>query len=106
MSVGKRRLLWLAALAVAAILYLFENSAATLYALLALLLLPLPGALVLRLCRRRLHADIVLPPGTEQGSTLTGKVTLESRLYLPLFVGLRLEIRNLRTDETAVEELQ
>ena len=49
MSVGKRRLLWLAALAVAAILYLFENSAATLYVLLALLLLPLPGALVLRL---------------------------------------------------------
>ena len=106
MSVGKRRLLWLAALAVAAILYLFENSAATLCVLLALLLLPLPGALVLRLCRRRLHADIVLPPGIEQESTLTGKVTLESRLYLPLFVGLRLEIRNLRTDETAVEELQ
>lgn len=105
MSAGKRRLVWLGALTAAAVLYLFDNSAATLCVLTALLVLPLPGALLLPLCRKRLRAALLLPRGAEQGSTVRGKIELSSALYLPLFVNVTLACRNLRTDETAQAEL-
>lgn len=93
-----RRLLWLAAALLAAVLYLFENNGGTLALLVCLLLLAPAGALTL--AGKVPGAELILPPSGEKGRQAEGILRLRNPTILPRGrVVLTLGSRNLRTGE-------
>lgn len=93
-----RRLLWLAAALLAAVLYLFENNGGTLALLVCLLLLAPAGALTL--AGKVPGAELILPPSGEKGGQAEGTLRLKNPTILPRGrVALILVSRNLRTGE-------
>lgn len=95
----KRRILWVAALLLTALLYFFENNAGTLSLLLAAFLLPIVGLLPL-LCG--VSAELAAAKTAEKGQSLSGCVRLRNNGLLPLpRASVQLTCRNLRTGEEA-----
>lgn len=103
MSTWKNRGLWLCAVAVAGLLYLFENNGGTLLLLTGTAALPLLGLLPCLLARKRLVFSLTIPQAGEKRGTLQGYVKAECPLPLPLGVRAVVTCRNLHTgEETAL----
>ena len=94
----KRRICWIAAGILAAIVYLFENNPGTLTLLAGVLGVPALGTITL--AGKGIGVKLSVPPLQEKGGTLQGAVEAENRSYLPRGrVELTLCCRNLHTGE-------
>lgn len=97
----KRRLIWIAAILSAAILYLFENNAATLALLACTLILPAVGSLPL--AGAGISAELVLDKPQEKCQSVGGKLVVANRSVLPKpRLRITLVCRNIRTGEEAL----
>ena len=100
-----KRLLWIAAVLLAAILYLFENNAGTLTVLVGVLVAPVFG--LIPLAGKGIDVQIAIDPAQEKGKTATGRITVTNRCWLPKpRLRLTLSCRNLRTAETTDAKLE
>ncbi len=101
----KRKLLWVVAVGLCAVAYIFENNAGTLTALACACLLPVFGMLPL-LAPAKVSAKWEAPPAVEKGGTVCGKLILKNEAVLPV-CGLELTVscRNIRTGGEQVRRL-
>ena len=101
----RKRLLWVAAIVLAAILYLFENNAGTLTAAVGVLVVPVFG--LIPLAGKGIDVQIAVNPAQEKGRSAKGQITVTNPCWLPKpMLGLTLSCRNLRTGETAESKLE
>lgn len=103
---GKRYALWGLAIALAALLYVFGNSAGTLTVLLAVLLMPPLAMLPPLLCRGRQRFRLHVPEAAAKGGSVEGSVQLQNDAWLPTRVKLTLVVRNCRTGEVCSHPLE
>ena len=97
---GKRRAAWAVWLLAAALLWLFENSAATLTALLASILLPAASMLAARRAARSLAAELSAPDEAAKGGAIPFALTLRAAGFLFRIAG-RVVCENRLTGERA-----
>lgn len=97
---GKRRAAWAVWLLAAALLWLFENSAATLAVLIASILLPAASVLAARRAGRALAAELSAPDGAAKGEPVPVALTLRAAGVLFRVAG-RVVCENRLTGERA-----
>lgn len=101
----KKRLLWAAAIALAATLYLFENNAGTLTVLVGVLVVPIFG--LLPLAGKGIDLKVTLNAAQEKGTSAAGTLTVTNLSFLPKpRLQLTVSCRNFRTGETAESRLE
>ena len=101
----KRRLLWTAAVLLAAAGYLFENNAGTLTVLVGVLVVPICG--LLPLMGKGAVLAVSLNTAQEKGTNATGTLTVTNRSVLPKpRLCVTVSCRNLRTGEAVESELE
>ena len=101
----RKKLFWVAAIMLAAVLYLFENNAGTLTAAVGVLVVPVFG--LIPLAGKGIDVEIAVDPAQEKGKSAKGQITVTNLCWLPKpRLGLTLRCRNLRTGETAESKLE
>lgn len=101
----RKLLLWVAAIVLAAILYLFENNAGTLTVLVGVLAAPVFG--LIPLAGKGIDVQIVVNPAQKKGQDAKGQITVKNLCWLPKpRLGLTLFCRNLRTGENTESKLE
>lgn len=94
----KQRSIWIAAIILAAVLYLFENNAGTLTVLVGVLVVPIFG--LLPLMGKGIGPEVVLNAAQEKGQNAKGTLIVANLCWLPKpRVCMTLSCRNLRTGE-------
>lgn len=78
----KRKLLWIGAIFLSAILYLFENNAGTLTLLVGVLVLPALGSITL--AGKGVILNLEIPKGVEKGQSVSGNLYVRNRSLLPV----------------------
>ena len=101
----RKLLLWVAAIVLAAILYLFENNAGTLTVAVGVLVVPAFG--LIPLAGKGIDVQIVVNPAQEKGQDTKGQITVKNLCWLPKpRLDLTLFCRNLRTGENTESKLE
>ena len=101
----RKRLLWVATIVLAAILYLFENNAGTLTAAVGVLVVPVFG--LIPLAGKGIDVQIAVNPAQEKGQDTKGQITVTNLNWFPKpGLGMTLSCHNLRTGETAENRLE
>lgn len=100
-----KRLIWIGAVLLSAILYLFENSPGTLTLFVSVLVVPILG--FLPLAGKEIALDADLRSAQEKGSRAEGTLTVTNRSILPRpRLHITVLCRNLRTGETASSRVE
>ena len=101
----RKLLLWVAAIVLAAILYLFDNNAGTLTVAVGVLVVPAFG--LIPLAGKGIDVQIVVNPAQEKGQDTKGQITVKNLCWLPKpRLDLTLFCRNLRTGENTESKLE
>ena len=101
----RKKLLWIAAIVMAAILYLFENNAGTLTILVGVLVVPVFG--LIPLAGKGIAVQIAVNPAQEKGQTAKGQIVVTNLCWLPMpRLSMGVFCGNLRTGETAESKLE
>lgn len=100
-----KRLIWIGAILLSAILYLFENNAGTLTILVSVLVVPIFG--LLPLGGKKIRLEVTLNEAHEKGTPAKGILTVTNLSILPKpRLHITVTCRNLRTGETADSGLE
>lgn len=100
-----KRLTWIGAAVLSAILYLFENNAGTLTVLVGVLVVPVLG--LLPLLGKGIRLELTLLPAQEKGKCAKGTLTVVNPSFLPLpKLSLTVSCKNIRTGETNDSRLE
>lgn len=101
----KKRLLWISAILLAAVLYLFDNNAGTLTVFVGVLAVPVFG--ILPLLNKRAQVKMELNTAQEKGQTATGRLLAHNPGLLPMpRLKMVVQCCNLRTGEETVRSLE
>lgn len=101
----KKRLLWIAAILLAALLYLFENNTGTLTLLVGVLAVPIFGAVPMM--GKGINLEVTLNTAQEKGQTAKGMLTVTNLCWLPKpQLRMTVSCRNLRTGEEKENTLE
>ena len=101
----KNRIIWVCAIFLAAILYLFENNAGTLTVLVGVLAVPACG--LLPLAGKGAAPELSLNAAQEKGTQAKGALTVTNLSVLPKpRLRLTISCRNLRTGQTSESRLE
>ena len=101
----KKRFIWVAAVLLAAAVYLFENNAGTLTILVGVLVVPICG--LLPLTGKGAALTVSLNAAQEKGTDAAGTLTVTNRSILPKpRLRMTVSYRNLRTGEAVERELE
>ena len=100
-----KRLAWMGAVLLSALLYLFENNPGTLTVLVSVLVVPILG--LLPLTGKNMGLEVSLNPAMEKGAPAKGILTVTNPGFLPKpRLGLSVSCRNLHTGEAVERRLE